>query len=328
MKALMYHYVRPERTDLPYFRYLHLEDFILQLDWLEESFGFVTREDFERSLQNHEPVEGAILTFDDGVADHYHYVLPELVRRGLWGAFYVPTGIHENRTLLDVHRIHLLIGRHGGATVLGTLTGMIEDHMLVDKDNVAFRTNTYRFQDNDEATNEAKRILNYYISYEHRAGVLARLFAMLMGDESDAFEGFYMSLDQVREMSAAGMVIGSHSVSHPVFSKLDGEQQWAEIDGSFSFLESALSTTVETFCYPYGGFHNFTDETQRLLKQRGCRFAFNVEPRDIDALDLNEHPMALPRYDCNMLRHGRASMGSVRPVESAVPPCHGSIHRT
>jgi len=310
----MYHYVRPEQTDLPYFRYLHLEDFSLQLDWLEENFGFISRDDFEHSLVDHQPVEGAILTFDDGFSDHYHHVFPELVRRGLWGMFYVSTGVYANRTLLDVHRIHVMIGCHGGAKVLETLTGLVEDHMLVDKDNVAFRTNTYRFQNNDDATNEAKRILNYYISYEYRHGIMTSLFRRLMGGEEDTFGDFYLSLDQMREMSAAGMVIGSHSVSHPVFSKLDVNAQWAEIDGSFTFLERTLSTPVETFCYPYGGFHNFTVETEHLLERRGCRFAFNVEPRDIDARDLNEHPMALPRYDCNMFAYGLASQGANRPA--------------
>ena len=317
MKAVMYHYVRPVPEDLPFFRYLHLEDFQRQLDWLDETYGFVSKDDFASALETKQPVAGAVLTFDDGVHDHYDHVFPELRRRGLWGVFYVPTGIYQTRRLLDVHRIHLLIGRHGGVRALDALQEIVEDHMLVDKDNVAFRTNTYRFQDNDEATNEVKRVLNYYISYEHRADVLTEVLAALNGHRGNGFDGFYLSLEQIREMADAGMVIGSHSVSHPVFSKLDVETQWDEIDRSFSFLEDVLETPVQTFCYPYGGFHNFTDDTRRLLHKRGCRYAFNVEPRDIEAGDLADHPMALPRYDCNMLRFGRASMGAERPVESA-----------
>ena len=317
MKAVMYHYVRPGCATLPYFRYLHAEDFAQQLDWMDESFGFVSREAFENAIDTHEPVNGVVLTFDDGVRDHYDHVFPELKRRGLWGIFYVPTGVYQRQVLLDVHRTHLLLGRHGGASVLEALKGSVHDHMLIDKDNTAFRTNTYRFQDNDEATTEVKRILNYYISYQNRSEVLGELFGDMFGDERAVFEQSYLDLDQLREMAQAGMVIGSHSVSHPVFSKLGRDEQWREIDESFSFLEDITSSRIETFCYPYGGFHNFTDETQDLLKQRGCRFAFNVEPRDIDARDLVEFPMALPRYDCNMLRHGRASKGLTRPVESA-----------
>ena len=310
MKAVMYHYVRPEPEHLPYFRYLHLEDFRRQLDWLDETYGFVSRDDFETALISRRPVSGAVLTFDDGIHDHYHHVFPELRRRGLWGIFYVPTGIYQTRTLLDVHRIHMLIGRHGGLAALDALRAIVEDHMLVDKNNVAFRSSTYRFQDNDEATNEVKRVLNYYISYEHRADVLTEVMAALDGHRDTGFEGFYLTREQMREMAQGGMVIGSHSVSHPVFSKLDVDTQWLEIDQSFSFLEDVLDAPVDTFCYPYGGFHNFTDDTRHLLNKRGCRFAFNVEPRDIEARDLTDEPMALPRYDCNMFQHGKASMGS------------------
>ena len=317
MKAIMYHYVRPERADLPYFRYLHLEDFARQLDWLESTSGFVSREEFDHALATGTPVEGAVLTFDDGFSDHFDYVLPELQKRGLWGVFYVPTGIYQGTTMLDVHSIHVLIGRYGGVAVLDRLSELVDTDMLVDKDNIAFRTQTYRFQDNDQATNEAKRILNYYISYEFRSSLLARLTSEFHDDIRSEAETLYLSLDQIREMSAAGMVIGSHSVSHPVFSKLAVDAQWSEIDTSFSFLEATLSEPVETFCYPYGGFHNFTDDTKRLLAERGCRFAFNVEPRDIDARDLRECPMTLPRYDCNMLPHGKASMGTSRPCDTA-----------
>jgi len=317
MKAIMYHYVRPERTDLPYHRYLHVDDFCRQLDWLEQTCGFVSREEFNRALATDTPVDGAVLTFDDGFSDHYDYVFPELQRRGLWGVFYVPTGIYQGMAMLDVHSIHVLIGRYGGVTVLEKLSDLIDNDMLVDKDNTAFRTQTYRFQDNDEATNEAKRILNYYISYEFRSGLLAQLMSEFRNDVRSEAEALYLTLDQIREMAAAGMEIGSHSVSHPVFSKLAVDRQWSEIDASFSFLEATLSQPIDTFCYPYGGFHNFTDDTKRLLTERGCRFAFNVEPRDIEARDLRECPMTLPRYDCNMLPHGKASMGASRPVDAA-----------
>src|SRR5688500_2043277 len=33
MKAIMYHYIRPETKDLPFLRYLHVDDFSRQLDF-------------------------------------------------------------------------------------------------------------------------------------------------------------------------------------------------------------------------------------------------------------------------------------------------------
>ena len=45
MKAVMYHYVRDTNEDQPYFKSLHVDDFIKQLDYFDEKFGIATYED-------------------------------------------------------------------------------------------------------------------------------------------------------------------------------------------------------------------------------------------------------------------------------------------
>ena len=107
------------------------------------------------------------------------------------------------------------------------------------------------------------------------------------------------------------MIVGSHSVSHPVLSKLSPAEQQIEIEESLSFLEEVTGgLTVRTFCYPYGGFHSFTDHTEALLDRAGCLFTFNVESRDITSDDIKERPQALPRYDCNQFPFGTAHLGT------------------
>ena len=114
-----------------------------------------------------------------------------------------------------------------------------------------------------------------------------------------------MSASDLRAMTAAGMTIGSHAVSHPVMSKLSIEQQEEEIAKSFQHLEAMqVKLYPKTFCYPYGGFHTFSAATEKLLERYQCDFAFNVEARDIEPGDLTERKQALPRFDCNMFPHG------------------------
>ena len=88
--------------------------------------------------------------------DHYTYVLPELERRGLWGLFYVPTGMYGRRKLLDVHRIHCLLGRFGGQAMIDAVRELIADDMLSHAHVEEFREQTYSRQDNDTATTEFK----------------------------------------------------------------------------------------------------------------------------------------------------------------------------
>jgi peptidoglycan/xylan/chitin deacetylase (PgdA/CDA1 family) len=311
MKAIMYHYVRPAPEQLPYFRYLHIDDFARQLDWFARHDRFLSREEFDVARETGEVRDGVVLTFDDGLADHYTYILPLLVERGLFGIFYVCTAPLERRKLLDVHRIHLLLGRLGGEVALRRLSECLDGAMLSDTHVKDFREATYSSQDNDHATTAFKRILNYLISYEHRERVLDQLFAQEFGHEGLA-QDFYLSAAQIREMDRLGMVMGSHGVNHYVFSKLPVESQREEITGSFASLARLLGKPVTTFCYPYGGRHTFTEETVSLLEQAGCLYSFAVNPRAVTSADLTGNRQALPRYDCNLFPHGKASLGTAR----------------
>ena len=118
MKPMMYHYVRPQAAGLPFFPYLALSDFERQLDHFEEAYGFVSKEAFTAWVDGAPAPEGVLLTFDDGLRDHVDFVLPALVRRGLFGLFYVSSGPALTGEILDVHKVHLAIGRIGGEAAL------------------------------------------------------------------------------------------------------------------------------------------------------------------------------------------------------------------
>jgi peptidoglycan/xylan/chitin deacetylase (PgdA/CDA1 family) len=121
--------------------------------------------------------------------------------------------------------------------------------------------------------------------------------------------GFYMTADSILCLHREGHIIGSHSVSHRVMSKLSAEVQSQEIRESVMTLATITGAKPITFCYPYGGFHSFTDETEELLREAGIRFSFNVEQRDIQPFDLINRPHALPRYDCNQFPFGEVTVG-------------------
>lgn len=306
MKFIMYHYVRPSDTDFPYFKHLHVEDFRQQLDYFAQEYGFITREEFLAVVDGRaNPGPGVILSFDDGLMDHYEYVLPELEKRELWGLFYVPTGIYQRPKLLDVHRIHCLLGRFGGQAMLDALREVITDEMLSHSHVDEFRELTYARQNNDAATAEFKRILNYYLSYEYREQVLDMLMERYFC-EAELVGKYYIPRDRLAEFEERHSLVGGHSVSHRVFSRLSRDEQQAEIDDCFAFLEDATGgLRLRSFCYPYGGFHSFNATTEELLRSAGCRFSLNVEPRDAEAADFHTRPQAIPRYDCNAFPHGK-----------------------
>jgi peptidoglycan/xylan/chitin deacetylase (PgdA/CDA1 family) len=306
----MYHYVRPERAALPHFRYLPLDSFRRQLDHFAATAHIASAAEFQHSLDSGQPLSDAIvLTFDDGLRDHYEYVLPELCARELWGIFFVSTLPYGERRVLDVHKVHLALGRAGGNAVLRELEALIRPEMLEPEYVARLQRELYRGHVEDEATARVKRLLNYYLRLEHRSRLCHEVFARTGGDEAADVAEHYATAPQLREMRARGMSIGAHSVSHRLLSQLAQAEQALEVQSSIASLQQILGEPVTSFCYPYGGDHSFNADTLGLLAAAHMEFAFSVEPRDIGAADLAERRLCLPRYDCNLFPHGASRVG-------------------
>jgi peptidoglycan/xylan/chitin deacetylase (PgdA/CDA1 family) len=297
MIAVMYHYVRPSDPSKPYSRHLDVEIFKKQLDFFQEEYGFVGREDFLYNNQTCRNSEGVILTFDDGFKDHYAYVMPELVKRNLWGLFYVPTGIYnEPFKLLGVHRIHSLIAKYGGEEIKRRTLSLIESSMLDDEKIKEFDKEIYSYSNYDEAEKFVRRLFNYYISYEFRDKILDSLMGCLF-DEPLLFKEFYMSLEELKALEKSGSIVGSHTANHPVLSRLTREEQYEEIKGSFDFLAKHLEMKTRSFCYPYGYASSYDSNTLDILRELNVNHAFvfdnKIEGRPI-------YPkFEISRIDCN-----------------------------
>jgi len=75
-----------------------------------------------------------------------------------------------------------------------------------------------------------------------------------------------MDAGQIRQMHAAGITIGSHTLSHPRLPECTPEQMSREIIESKASLEAVLSEPVQHFCYPYGLYN---DRARGIVEQAG-----------------------------------------------------------
>lgn len=94
IRILMYHYVRPEGEKFSNnHKILDLGRFKKQIEILTKKYVFIDgRRSFESEIENqHSESKLVWLTFDDGYSDHYKYVFPELLERGIRGSFFIPT---------------------------------------------------------------------------------------------------------------------------------------------------------------------------------------------------------------------------------------------
>jgi len=90
------------------------------------------------------------------------------------------------------------------------------------------------------------------------------------------FAARFLTLDRagLRQLAAAGMTIGAHSLSHPILARASEELAWQEISESRNVLEKALGQTVWAFGYPFGNAATVTGRDLRLAEQAGFRCAF------------------------------------------------------
>ena len=295
MINIMYHYVRPVSKEYPNLNTLDIEIFKRQLDYFEKEYGFLSKRDYQDAVRRGKNPKGVVLTFDDGFKDHFKYVLPELIKRELWGIFYVSTGVYQSNELLGVHRIHYLKGKYGSRLILQEALKNINDGMLDHNTIDDFDKDIYATENYQEDEKKLRRLLNFYVSYKHRDSVLNKLMIKFF-DEAKLFSEVYLSINEIKELVLAGNIVGAHTVSHKVLSRLPYLEQLDEIKKSFDFIDSIVSQDYKSFCYPYGSSSSFNQNTLKILDELSindaCVFDNKVQKNEINKYELS-------RIDCN-----------------------------
>ena len=122
LTIVTYHYVRNMAASaFPGIRGLTVDRFRGQLEYVQNHYQLVVAEQLLAALEDGGealPPKAALLTFDDGYADHYANVLPVLQERGLKAAFFPPGRSVRERRVLDVHKVHFILASAGDTAAL------------------------------------------------------------------------------------------------------------------------------------------------------------------------------------------------------------------
>ena len=305
IKAIMYHYVQKPNNNYPGLKFLHEESFIKQLDYFEKTFGFVKKKDWIDALdnKNHDKkLKGIILTFDDGLACHYDSVYKILKKKKLWGIFYIPCKPYIKKEMLNVHKVHILTSKFKIEKLIKLAESIIDDSMILTNKIQDFKINTYQKQRNKKSVTDFKRLLNYFLKEEYKSDIINEIVKNI--GLKLCSKTYYLAIKSIREMHKNNMIIGSHSVNHPLMSKLTFNQQKIEIQESIDFLKTIVDYDHNTYCHPYGGKISYNEDTFKVLKSEGVKYGFSVENRDISYEDLRFSFYTLPRYDCTEFPFG------------------------
>jgi peptidoglycan/xylan/chitin deacetylase (PgdA/CDA1 family) len=274
---MMYHYVRDPGdaaeagSGIPG---MSVKAFEAQLDELAKQHTFVTWFDVQMALQESKPLPGSacLLTFDDGVVDHYLNVFRILRIRKLSGLFFILDRC-ESQGLVLGHKIHFLLAKLGIAAFRAEIWKILN---RVQQEQFTHAEKRYQLKyppiSTDRRINLLKAVLQRDLS-EAVNPLLSELFERHVGSENEIARSYYLNTDQIAEMSAGGMHFGGHSRSHPWFDWIDAQARAAEIKASADWLRQ-FEASPWAFAYPYGGA---TNDSPQLLKKQGFGAAFTTQ---------------------------------------------------
>ena len=282
LDVIMYHYVRDfPRTRFPRIKGMATDNFRQQVDGLRKQYEMATLESALAFLAGrYRPQRDlCLLTFDDGLKEHYTDVLPILDERQIQGVFFIVTRCLEESRVIAVHKNHFLMAfldfDEYRAAYLRRLADLSPD---IDTDvDQARATYVYRWDMPEVAA--FKYLLNFHVPNAVHVRILDDLFAKHLGDEREFARELYISWEEARDMQACGMLIGGHSHRHVPLAKLDEPCQRRDLQWCATILRKRLRPqALWPFSYPYGKPNDsFDSQTERVVSELRFSCAFSTE---------------------------------------------------
>jgi peptidoglycan/xylan/chitin deacetylase (PgdA/CDA1 family) len=268
--VLAYHGVltttRPAASYLDY-NFIPAEMFEAQVRHLRTHFRPISLSQFVEGYERGTllPERSVLITFDDGFANNYRVAFPILKAHDVPFTVFLTTG------MIDRPDAQLWSERVSRAVYLSPLSRVDlhfgEDHCTFALTNAATREQASR------ALVALLKRLNP-ADRERRLIAIERAFGRPKLSEAERERYEFLTWTEIRQMAAAGVEFGSHSVTHPILSTLDDASLERELVDSKREIESRIGAACKVFAYPNGGQGDYGPREQRALRDAGYRCAF------------------------------------------------------
>jgi peptidoglycan/xylan/chitin deacetylase (PgdA/CDA1 family) len=85
----------------------------------------------------------------------------------------------------------------------------------------------------------------------------------------------FLGWRELAELGRRGATLGSHSVSHPNFGRLDAGAARGEMVESRRAIEAGTGITVDTFAIPFGQSGDWSEECSSIAAEAGYRMVYS-----------------------------------------------------
>ncbi|QIB64698.1 polysaccharide deacetylase family protein [Kineobactrum salinum] len=250
------------------------EVFDWQMALLARHFTPLSLDDALDGLKNGTlPANAVCVTFDDGYLNNLTVAQPILEKYRIPATVYVATAFSRGVNMWNDRVIHLFAEAQRDALNLGgewvSLGGWPQRRQLA-----------------EHWLRQLK-----YLPVEQR---LEQVRALYTDNTLAEQPPLMMTPEQVRTLSDKGIVIGAHTVNHPILKVLPAAQQQQEIQQSKTELEDWTGKEVRHFAYPNGVEGKDLDgDTMRHVQEAGFSTAVVTNWGTSDA---DTSPFALRRF--------------------------------
>lgn len=244
--------------------------FAAQVGLLRERARVMRLVDLVERLRDPAPLETdvAAITFDDGYRDNLDVALPILRQYGLPATVFVTTTFIDGSAQPTGERLREAVGALWARGVCGDEWGSRDGSTARAVRLVLDTPGSFRVL--RKLVAELKRIP----TGETRA-VVADL-EQLAG-RTHGLRELMLDWQAVRSLAEQDVEIASHTVSHPILSRLPLGEVEQELRESKQQIENATGRPVVGFAFPNGHRDDFSEEHVRLLERLGYGYACTAE---------------------------------------------------
>ena len=243
------------------------EEFEWQISYLKSNYNIVSFKDVIQTLAKHGelPQRAVIVTFDDGFYDNYEIAYPLLIKYKVPATFFITTGYINKRHLFWFDQCAYICKKISTKLVLYGA----KHNKLYTIDNRITKCGDPAYQ--------LLKIMKQ-ISNIDRLSVIDQLNKYMVNNnlviDSDDQLNLPMSWENIIEMHKSGQIeIGSHTVSHPILSRLSNEEITYELSHSKLEIEDHLGAVCTTLAYPVGGEDDINDFVIQEAERLGYKMA-------------------------------------------------------
>ena len=275
-----YHYIR-RRNDYPYpgIHPIDPELFERQVKWLHKNFYAATPDEVEAfaygdfKLKNH----SFLLTFDDGLIDHYlaaENLLKELDLKAVFSVCSKP--IKEQHALM-VHKIQWLRATTHPGNFYAEFIRQLSIHRRVENYLTEFNkraTQTYPYDTLKDAN--LKYLINFELPPEVVDEISSELLLQRGVSEEDFCRELYIDENRLARLSRFGHKLAAHGHSHRPFSKISSDQVDREVEENISCLYAISGKPLNWVCYPYGRRWSLPESVELFCNRFGFRVGLGL----------------------------------------------------